>query len=314
MRIVFMGSPEFALPCLVELINSPHTVAAVVTQPDRPKGRGKKLAPTPVKKMALANDIPVFQPSKINTPEFIAEIRELAPDLVVVVAFGQILKPEFLCIPPLGCINVHASLLPQYRGAAPIHWALINGEEKTGVTTMYLDAGMDTGDMILKQEVVIEPLETVGSLHDKLALAGAVLLGETIRLITSGTAPRTSQNHQEATYASLLKREHEKIVWERTACQVNNQVRGMNPWPGAYTTLNNDQIKVWQTTVHEELSTGASGTVQEIVPGHGIRVQCGSGSLWLVEIQPQGSRRMTADAFACGHRLEIGTLLGSPAE
>lgn len=314
MRIVFMGSPEFALPCLVELINSPHTVAAVVTQPDRPKGRGKKLAPTPVKKMALANDIPVFQPSKINTPEFIAEIRELAPDLVVVVAFGQILKPEFLCIPPLGCINVHASLLPQYRGAAPIHWALINGEEKTGVTTMYLDAGMDTGDMILKQEVVIEPLETVGSLHDKLALAGAVLLGETIRLITSGTAPRTSQDHQEATYASLLKREHEKIDWKGTACQVNNQVRGMNPWPGAYTTLNNDLIKVWKTTVHEELSTGASGTVREIVPGQGIRVQCGSGSLWLVEIQPQGSRRMTADAFACGHRLEIGTLLGSPAE
>lgn len=311
MRIVFMGSPDFAVPCLDELLESSHEVAAVVTQPDRPKGRGGRVTSTPVKERAVEKNIPVYQPEKVNTPEFIQKVREIAPDLVVVVAFGQILKPDLLNIPPFGCVNVHASVLPKYRGSAPIHWCMINGEKETGVTTMYMDPGMDTGDMILTQKVCIEETDTMGTLHDKLSFAGAELLGETVGQIAQGNAPRIRQNHQEASYAPLLKREHEMINWGKTAREVCNLVRGMNPWPGAYTTFNGSVLKVWEASPAETSGSGVLGTVVQAVNDQGLRVQCREGSVWLKYVQLEGSRRMPADAFARGHRLEPGAVLGS---
>ncbi|NMA13833.1 MAG: methionyl-tRNA formyltransferase [Clostridia bacterium] len=311
MRIIFMGSPDFAVPCLEEMLKSPHEVIAVVTQPDRPKGRGGKLQPTPIKIRAVAEGIPIYQPSKVNTPEFIQQMRELKPDLAVVVAFGQILKPDLLNIPSLGCINVHASLLPKYRGSAPIHWAIINGEKVTGVTTMYLDPGMDTGDMILAEKVLIADDDTVGTLHDKLALAGAGILYETVKLIDQGKAPRTAQNHEEATYAPLLKREHELIDWKKPVREVYDMVRGMNPWPGAYTTFNGKVLKIWESMIDNEGVTGVPGSVVQVVNGQGIKVQCGDGCLWLCKVQPEGRRPMSADAFARGHRVEPDMFLGS---
>ncbi|MDD4754014.1 MAG: methionyl-tRNA formyltransferase [Desulfitobacteriaceae bacterium] len=313
MRIIFMGSPDFAVPCLEEMFKSPHEVIAVVTQPDRPKGRGGKIRPTPVKVRAAGEGIPIYQPGKVNSPEFIQQMRELKPDLAIVVAFGQILKPDLLNIPPLGCINVHASLLPKYRGSAPIHWAIINGEKETGVTTMYLDPGMDTGDMILAEKVLIADDDTVGSLHDKLALAGAEILGETVQLIAQGKAPRAPQDHEDATYAPLLKREHEFIDWKKSAREVYDMVRGMNPWPGAYTTFNDKVLKIWESIIDDEDVTGVPGSVVQVVNGKGIKVQCRKGCLWLSKVQPEGSRPMGADAFARGHRVEAGMILGSLA-
>jgi len=314
MKIIFMGSPDFAVPCLEELLKSPHDLAAVVTQPDRPKGRGKKLTPTPVKEIALKKGIPILQPEKVNSPEFIKLIKEAKPDLIVVVAFGQILKPELLDIPFFGCINVHASLLPQYRGAAPIHWAIINGEKETGVTTMFLDPGMDTGDMILKETVAIGPDDNVGLLHDRLASAGARVLRETIGLLEAGQIIRIPQKQEEATYAPPLKREHEMIHWDKNAKEIHDQVRGMNPWPGAYTILNGTRLKIWETCLHEDQGRGVPGQVLEVGRNHGILVRCQSGSLWLTEVQPQGSRRMAGDAFARGYRVEKGGRFGSGRE
>ncbi|ATW24697.1 methionyl-tRNA formyltransferase [Candidatus Formimonas warabiya] len=311
MRVLFMGSPDFALPCLDQLLRVPHQVMGVVTQPDRPKGRGNQVGYTPVKERALENNIPVYQPEKVNDPAFIELIRSLAPEVIVVVAFGQILKPALLDIPPLGCINVHASLLPQYRGSAPIHWAVINGEKETGVTTMYMDAGMDTGDMILKQSIPIEPNDTTGMLHDKLAAVGAEILIKTLILLAQGQAPRVPQDHHQATYAPLLKREHEWVDWEKTSREVHNLVRGMNPWPGAYTTFDSKVVKVWETRLEEEASSGVPGTLLAVVAGKGIKVQCRKGSVWLTQVQPQGKRIMEADAFARGYRADQGRTLGS---
>lgn len=310
MRVIFMGSPDFALPCLDQLLASPHEVVAVVTQPDRPKGRGNKLTFTPVKELSMEEGIAVYQPENINHPDFVRQIKALAPDVMVVVAFGQLLKPELLDMPPLGCINVHASLLPKYRGAAPIHWAMINGEKETGVTTMYMDAGMDTGDIILKKTLPIEENDTMGSLHDRLAEAGGVLLMETLDLIEKNQAPRVPQDPALATYASLLKREHELVDWSKSSRQVYNLVRGMNPWPGAYTIFNHKTVKIWETEVSEEDSTGRSGAVLDLVTGKGIRVQCGKGSIWLNILQPQGKRNMSGDDWARGARLEKGSVLG----
>jgi len=309
-----MGSPEFALPCLDELQNSPDEVLAVVTQPDRPKGRGQKLTFTPVKERALAYGIPVLQPENINHPDFVEQLKALAPDVLVVVAFGQLLKEELLNLPPLGCINVHASLLPKYRGAAPIHWAIINGEKETGVTTMFMDRGMDTGDMILKRTVPIGDHDTTGVLHDKLAEAGRILLRETLDLLRKHQAPRTPQEHSLATYAPLLTREHERIDWTKKAREVHNLVRGMNPWPGAYTTFENKTVKIWETELSEGKEAAkeggeSPGAVLEVVNGQGIRVRCGEGSLWLTVLQPQGKQTMAAEAWARGARLTKGSTL-----
>jgi methionyl-tRNA formyltransferase len=314
MRVIFMGSPEFALPCLDRLINSPDEVIAVVTQPDRPKGRGKKLTFTPVKERALAYGIPVLQPENVNHPGSVEKLKALAPEVLVVVAFGQLLKEELLNLPPLGCINVHASLLPKYRGAAPIHWAIINGEKETGVTTMFMDRGMDTGDLILKRTVPIGDNDTTGVLHDKLAEAGGILLRETLDLLQKHQAPRTAQEHSLATYAPLLTREHERIDWTKKAREVHNLVRGMNPWPGAYTTFENKTMKIWETEFDEAgdaaREAGESpGTVLEVVNGQGVRVRCGEGSLWLTVLQPEGKQTMAAEAWARGARLTKGSTL-----
>lgn len=243
LRVVFMGTPEFAVSCLDMLIAENYNVMAVVTQPDRPKGRGQKLGLSPVKEAALAYGLPVLQPNKVKEADFQSAMAELKPDLIVVVAFGQFLPKVLLDLPPLGCINVHASLLPYYRGAAPIHWAVINGEEVTGITTMYMDIGMDTGDMILKDEISINETDTTGIIHDKLKECGAQLLSETIKLITADKAPRIAQNHDCATYASMLHREVEVIDWRKPARDIHNLVRGLNPWPGSYCTYQGKKTK-----------------------------------------------------------------------
>lgn len=308
LRVLFMGTPDFAVPCLSALVEENYEVVAVVTQPDRPKGRGQKLAFSPVKEAAMKYGLSVLQPEKIKTPEFEAKLKDLAPDLIVVVAFGQLLSKSILELPPLGCINVHASLLPKYRGAAPIHWAIINNEQVSGVSTMYMDIGMDTGDVILKDETSIEPNETTGELYDKLKIMGANLLTKTVALIVKNEAPRTPQQHESATYAALLTKDIEKISWLLPAEKIHNLVRGLNPWPGAY-CMHHDLLKVWQTRV---ITT--SETYQE--PGRiadisktGIIVETGKGKIELLEVQPASKRRISAIEYARGYNLSVGEIL-----
>lgn len=308
-RVVFMGTPDFAVPTLVGLYENKYQLVGVVTQPDRPKGRGRKLVASPVKEFALSHGLAVYQPERVKAPEFVAQLRALSPDVIVVVAYGQILSEEILTLPPYGCINVHASLLPKYRGAAPIHWAIINGEAETGVTTMHMDRGMDTGDMILKAKVPISATDTTGSLHDKLALAGAQLLLETLRQAAAGKAPRKKQDDTQATYAPLLKREHERIDWGRTAQVLDCQIRGLNPWPGAFTTHRGRQLKVWRAVSLAEEAGGLPGTVMR-VDREGIVIATAEGSLRLVELQPQNSKRMTATDYARGQHIEAGEQMG----
>ncbi len=309
LRIVYMGTPDFAVPCLEKLVEDGHQVQAVVTQPDRPKGRGQKLAYSPVKIAALAHNLPVLQPAKIKEPAFIEQMTALAPDVIIVVAFGQFLPKQMLALPPLGCINVHASILPYYRGAAPIHWAVINGEALTGVTTMYMDAGMDTGDMILKAETPIGPDETTGQIHDRLKDLGAQVLSDTLKLLAEQQAPRTPQEHAAATYASLLKREHEKISWCQSAVSIHNLVRGLNPWPGAYCLHNDNILKVWKTqignTTEAELMPGR---IEAITPD-AIVVQTGIENILLLEVQPANKRRMTGGEYARGYGLKPGDVI-----
>lgn len=333
MRVIFMGCPDFALPTLERLIKSTHQVVAVVTQPDRPKGRGRKIQCTPVKERALEEGIPVFAPERVNDPDFIEKLKALAPDAIVVVAFGQILSSAILNLPPLGCINVHASLLPKYRGAAPIHWALIKGEKETGVTTMFMDKGMDTGDMILKKAIPINDGDTTGTIHDQLADVGGRLLIETLALLQNDQVPRTVQTSHLATYAPPLTREHECICWEKSAKEVHNLVRGLHPWPGAYTSFAHKRLKIWETkpgglinmgqageaiqktALRDDFSQGSlppkePGAILAILPEEGILVQCGQGVLIISSIQPQGKKIMGADAWARGARLEKGSKLG----
>lgn len=309
LRVVYMGTPDFAVPCLDRLVSEKFNVVAVVTQPDRPKGRGQKLAASPVKEYALLHGLPVLQPEKIKQPAFIAELAALQPDVIVVVAFGQFLPREVLDLPPLGCINVHASLLPKYRGAAPVHWAVMSGEQTTGITTMYMDSGMDTGDMALKAEVAIAPDETTGELHDRLKVIGADLLVRTLEQAAAGSLLRIKQDNKEATYAALLTRETERIDWHKPAQAIHNLVRGLNPWPGAYCVHQGKTLKVWRTEV---TLPGTSGRV----PGHvtavgdeGIIVATGSGSIMLREVQPESKRRMACSEYARGNGLNVGEIL-----
>lgn len=308
MRVVYMGTPDFAVPCLDKLVSEGYEVAAVVTQPDRPKGRGQKLAASPVKEAALRYGLPVLQPEKIKNPEFIAELAELKPDVMVVVAFGQFLPQSLLEMPKFGCINVHASLLPYYRGAAPIHWAIINGETRTGVTTMYMDRGMDTGDMIIKAELAIGPNETTGELHDRLMVLGAETLAQTLALVAEGKAPRTPQDHQMATYASLLTRDTERIDWEKPAQAVHNLIRGLTPWPGAFCYHNEKILKVWSSEYLPEAKGGRPGEILEVSP-QGPVVAAGTGALRLREVQPENRRRMDAGEYVRGYDLEVGETL-----
>jgi len=309
-----MGSPDFAVASLRAVLDAPkdkeYQVVAVVTQPDKKSGRGQRLIPTPVKELAQSLHIPVLQPQKINTPESVAQIRSFCPDLLVVVAFGQLLKQEILDIAPLGVINVHASLLPFYRGAAPIHRAIMNGEGASGVTTMYIDLGMDSGDMIFKKKVAIDPDENTGSLHDKLAKAGGELLLQTLNAIAQGNAPREAQNHQMATYAPLLSKDDEIIDWNNFAQNLHNQIRGMNPLPGVYTYCNGKRLKIHKVKLTDGPVNGEeAGTVSK-VDQEGICVNTGRGVLCLVSVQPEGKSKMTAAEFARGYRIVRGSRLG----
>jgi len=305
MRILFMGSAGFACPCLEQLLSSSRDeVVAVVTQPDRPKGRNLEVSACPVKAYLGSRNIPVLSPAKVNTPESLAAIQGLRPDLLVVVAYGQILKPDLLAIPPLGCINVHGSLLPRYRGAAPIQWAVAHGDAVSGVTTMYMNEGMDTGDMILKRELPIDPGDTGGSFHDKLAKVGADLLGETVELIRSGRVPRVPQDESLASVAPKLKKADGKIDWSLPAVTIHNHVRAFNPWPGSFCILSGNPaktLKVLATRVEPIPSAG--GKVGEVLEqaGDGPLIQTGLQAIRLLEVQPEGRKPMTGAAFLRGH-------------
>lgn len=308
LRTVFMGTPDFAVPCLDMLIKEDYTVAAVVTQPDRPKGRGQKLAYSPVKEAALSYDLPVLQPDNIKTDEIYKHLLSLKPDVIIVVAFGQLLPKKILDLPAYGCINVHASLLPKYRGSAPIHWAVINGEASTGITTMYMDIGMDTGDMIVKAGLPILPDDTTGSVHDKLKNLGAAVLSDTLNQISAGTALRHPQNEADATYARLLNRDTERIDWHQPAIAIHNLVRGLSPWPVAYCKLQNKSLKIWQTRVYNASQPCTEpGKVVQITK-EGLVVETGKGTIEVLEVQPESKRRMKASDCVCGYCLTVGNM------
>lgn len=307
LRTVFMGTPDFALQTLQGLIDAGCNMVGVYTQPDRPKGRGKQLAAPPVKELAQQYDIPVYQPLKLRQPEAVAELEALAPDLIVVVAYGQILPKRVLEIPAHGCINVHASLLPKYRGAAPINKAIIDGATETGITTMYMDVGLDTGDMLIKKILSIGPEETAGELHDRLASLGRETMDETLRQLCAGSLQREVQDDAQSTYASMMKKEDGRIDWSRSAQEIHNHVRGLDPWPGAYTALNGELLKLARTCP-QELGGDKPGSVIS-ADKDGVLIACGSGALLIKELQLAGRKRLAAADFLRGCTLEPGTLL-----
>ena len=309
MRVVFMGTPDFSVGTLEAIIAAKHEVAGVVTQPDRPKGRGKAMQATPVKAAALAHNIPVYQPEKVREPEFVETLKNLKPDVIVVVAFGQIIPASILEIPPMGCINVHASLLPKYRGAAPIQWAVIDGEKESGVTIMYMDTGLDTGDMLAKTVVLLEEDETGGSLFDKLSDAGAKLLVETLTKLELGQVkPEKQPKDSPNAYARMIKKTDGLIDWNQDAESIERLIRGMNPWPSAYSYLDGKTLKIWIASVCGEETKNQSGTVVR-TDKTGIYVQTGKGVLRLDELQLEGKKRMTSDAFLRGFEVPSGTKL-----
>lgn len=310
MRIVFMGTPDFAVGSLQALCESgKHEILAVVTQPDRPKGRGNKLLQTPVKEYALEQGLTVYQPQKVKTPEFVELLHELQPELIVVAAFGQFLSKEILELPKYGCINVHASLLPKYRGAAPIQYAIIKGEKESGVTIMQMDIGMDTGAMLDKVVVPIEENTTMGELHDALREQGAALLLQVIDKIAAGTAVAEPQDDAQATYATLLDRSMEHIDWSKTAQEVHNLIRGFNPAPSTFTKLpNGKSLKIWGSKMTGKSSAAAAGTVIE-TGKHSFFVACGEGVLEITEVQPESKKRMPAQVFLNGRGVQEGDLL-----
>ena len=308
MRIVFMGTPDFSVPVLEALVQEGHEVVQVVTQPDKPKGRGKSVLMTPVKEKALALGLPVWQPERIRRPEAVEQLKELAPDVIVVVAFGQILSRQVLDIPRLGCVNVHASLLPKYRGAAPIQWAILDGETCTGVTTMLMDEGIDTGDMLEKLEVPIAPDETGGSLHDKLSRAGAELIRSTLRRLEAGTLVPEPQTEEGTSYARMLTKTMGDIDWNMDAAAIERLIRGLNPWPSAYTHLDGRTLKIWKAQVREGNPEGVCGQIVE-TGRDSISVKTGNGVLVLQEVQLEGKKRMDAGAFLRGFPLKAGTVL-----
>lgn len=305
-----MGTPDFAVPSLQALLRGGYEVAGVVCQPDRPKGRGHKLAACPVKEAALAAGLPVFQPERIKRPEGVAMLRSLAPDLCVTAAFGQLLSQEILDIPPLGTINVHASLLPRHRGSAPVNWSVILGDAETGVTTMLTDKGMDTGDMLLARATPIGRRETAGELTDRLALLGAELLVETLRALEAGTLPRTPQNPNEATYEPKLDKETGRVDFAKTAGEIDRLVRGVTPWPGAFTTLEGGTVKLFETRALEGGPSAAPGEVVAADGKRGLVVSCGDCDLEIVEMQMPGAKRMRAADYLRGHLIKTGICLG----
>jgi len=320
MKIVFMGTPDFSVGTLEEIINAGHEVVGVVTQPDKPKGRGGKMQATPVKEVALRHKLPVYQPIKVKAEAFVAELKAMNPDVIVVVAFGQIISQEILDLPKYGCINVHASLLPKYRGAAPIQWAIINGEEKTGVTIMQMDAGIDTGDMIDKIEITLSEDETGGSLFDKLSQSGAKLLTKVLGDIESGTIIRTPQPQISPTpYAKMIKKQMGKIDFNEEAIAIERLIRGLSPWPSAYTSIAGKTLKLWQAIVDSEDINNEDtnnkdtnhqvGTITKI-DKQAIWVQTKKGLLGITELQLEGKKRMNTTDFLRGFELTTTTTLG----
>lgn len=308
MKIVFMGTPDFAKESLEALYNAGHEILGVVTNVDKPKGRGMKLVASPVKEYAISKELKIYQPEKVRKNiEFIEEIKSLNPDVICVVAYGKILPQEILEIPKLGCVNVHGSLLPKYRGAAPIQWAVLNGEKTTGVTTMYMDIGMDTGDMILKSETEIGENETTGELWERLSKLGAELLVETLKQIEEGVAPRIRQG-EDFTMAPMLDKEMSKIDWEnKTAQEIKNLVRGLNPIMGTYSYLDGKKIKFWKVDVlPNDNSNIANGTVIKADSKDGLYIKAKDGIIKVLEIQGENAKRMSVQDFLRGNNIEVG--------
>ena len=309
MRIIFMGTPDFAVGTLEALVNAGHEVVLAVTQPDKPQGRKQILIAPPVKQTAEKLGIPVYQPKRVREPEALALLRGYEPELIVVAAFGQILPKELLDMPQYGCINVHASLLPKYRGAAPIQWAILNGDAVTGVTIMRMDVGLDTGDMIAKAEVAITPQDTGGSLFDRLAETGAKLCVETIPSIVDGTAVYTPQDEQAATKVGQISKKDGLIDFTRSAAAIECQIRGLNPWPSAYTSLAGKTLKIWSAQVSDRQTEAQPGTVV-LVEKDRFGVQTGEGVLICTEVQLEGKKRMSAADFLRGNALTTGSRFG----
>ncbi len=314
MKIVFMGTPDIAAGVLDALINSRHEVAAVVTQPDKPNARGNEIIFSAVKKRALESDIPVYQPLKASAPEFVGELAEIKPDIIVVAAFGQLLKPNLLELPKYGCINVHASLLPKYRGASPIQWAVINGDKESGVTIMHMAAGLDTGDIILQERLELAEDETAGSLYDRLtAMSGPVLL-EALDRIEDGTAQSIPQNDEESSYVSVLTKAMGRLDFERNAVELERLIRGLIPWPGAYTYVNGKMLKLWKVGVYDPAMVGDGEAVKaaagqlRIVDG-GLYIGTGDGILEVFELQLEGKKRMFTSDFLRGSNFMDGVFV-----
>ena len=301
MRIVFMGTPDFAVPSLKKLIEKGYKIEAVFAQPDKPKGRGHKMQMSPVKEVAVENNIPVYQPQTLrNNGEMLAVLKDIAPDMIVVAAYGKILPEEVLNLPRFGCINVHGSLLPKYRGAAPIQWAVLNGDKVTGVTIMYMGLGIDTGDMISKREMIIGDTETAGELFDRMSLVGAELLADTIPEIESGKAKREVQNESEAVHAPMISKEMGVIDFNKSAEFIFNQIRGLNPWPCAYTALDGRKLKVFSAKIINKQGEPGLAFVNE----NKLAVYCGENALELLEIQPENGKRMLSSSYLLGHPIK----------
>ncbi len=308
MKVLFMGTPDFAVPVL-KAVSDKYEVTAVISQPDRPKGRGKKLQPTPVKVFAESKNIPVYQPERIKSEEFTAFLRTIEADIYVVVAYGQILSQEILDIPPLGCVNVHGSLLPKYRGAAPIQWSVINGDEKTGVTIMYMDKNCDTGDMILKEEMDILPDDTYESLHDRMAPIGAETLMRALELIEKGEARAEKQDDSLSTHAPMITKDMGLIDWSRRSEEIRNKIRGFNPTPCAFTHYDDEVLKIYRAEKAEGYELGENGEILAVDKKKGFIVGTGDGALLITEVQAKGGKRMAAADYMRGHSVEIGKIL-----
>lgn len=309
MRVVFMGTPDFSVPTLQKIIDAGHEVVAVVTQPDKPKGRGKAMQFSPVKEVAVKHDILVLQPQRIKqNEEFYQEVKALNADVFVTVAFGQMLPQEILDLPRYGCVNVHASLLPKYRGAAPIQWVILDGETESGVTTMMTDIGIDTGDMLLKEVIQLDEKETGGSLHDKLSVIGGDLLIETLKQLEAGIITRIPQGETPTRYAKMLTKDIGKIDFTKSAVEIERLIRGLNPWPSAYTSLHGKTLKIWDANVVEVTSEGKPGEIIA-VGKKSFTVMTGEKALEIMELQLEGKKRMTTEAFLRGYTVEQGEVL-----
>lgn len=313
MKIIFMGTPDFSVPTLEALVGAGHDVIAVVTQPDKPKGRGKAVLMTPVKEKALELQLPVYQPVKAREESFVESLRELAPDVIVVVAFGQILSQAILDIPKLGCVNGHASLLPRYRGASPMQWVIIDGEKETGITTMMMDTGIDTGDMLEKVIIPLDSDETYGSLHDKMGLAGGKLMVSTLAKLQDGTLVRMPQSDEDACHTKKIGKTLGNIDWSMDAAAIERLVRGLNPWPSAYSKYQGKTLKIWKAAVITDEYPGVCGQIVAVTKD-AVLVKTGKGTLSITELQMEGKKRMDTAAFLRGYSIEKGILFERESE